>query len=363
VKCKQIKIENFRNLKSLQMAPSEGVNIIFGDNAQGKTNLIEAIWMFTGAKSFRGSKDKQQIRFDAPFYRNELIFEQNGRIQTASIAVGEKKLIALNDVSLSSSAGLAGKFACVIFSPNHLSIVKDGPAARRLFLNTAICQSRPAYVGLLYQHKKIINQKNVLLKDIRLSADLIDMLDIYDAQLAAISYKIKEYRYQFLKDMSPVCGEINSGLSPGKESLTVKLESIFTKEDTEQEILKKIADSRSEDIKNNHCTIGIHRDDLAFLINGLDARAYGSQGQQRSVALALKLSEGKLMQRYLGETPVMLLDDVMSELDESRQDYILNQLHDGQVFITCCDHSQISRLVKGNIYHMKNGVLEECTFI
>ncbi|MBQ1235040.1 MAG: DNA replication/repair protein RecF [Oscillospiraceae bacterium] len=363
MKLKRLKVQNFRNLKDFEMTPNPGINIIYGDNAQGKTNLVEAIWMFTGGKSFRGSKDKQQIKFNTEYYRNEIEFTQNDRLQTASIAVGDKKIVSLNDVNLSSSAGLIGKFACVIFSPNHLSIVKDGPAARRLFLDTAICQSKPAYVGLLHNYKKIMLQKNMVLKDIRISADLIDMLDIYDMQLAQLCFKIKEYRYGFLNDLAPVCSDIYSGLSSGKENFAVFLESSFTKEDTPESIYAKLKAARTEDIKNTHCTIGIHRDDLIFQINGLDARAYGSQGQQRSVALALKLSEGQLMKKYLGETPIMLLDDVMSELDESRQDYILNKLGEEQVFITCCDHSQISRLVKGTIYHMNDGVLEECIFI
>ena len=353
----RLKIENFRNLKNFIFEPHPGVNIIYGDNAQGKTNLLEAIWLFSGGKSFRGSKDKQFICFETPYFRNEIIFEANQRIQTAALSVGEKKVVTLNEIHLPAASSLAGKFACVIFAPNHLSIIKDGPAARRFFLDTAICQSKPAYVGLLYQYKKVLLQKNAVCKDSRYNSDLYDMLDIYDTQLAQLNYNITQYRLSFLQDLAPICSEFYHGLSSKKETLTLSLQNSFLTNNNQKEIFTCLKKARSEDIKSGFSTVGIHRDDLNFYINDLDTKLYGSQGQQRSVALCLKLAEGKLMEKYLGEAPIMLLDDVMSELDESRQDFILNQLGQGQVFITCCDHSHISRLIEGKTYFMKDGVL------
>ncbi len=356
-----VKIKNFRNIADLCFTADNGVNVIYGENAQGKTNILESIWLFTGCKSFRGAKDNELIKFGENFSKINLEFSDNLREKKSEIIIADKKKSAsLNGVSLRSTAELIGSFYAVIFSPVHLSLIKDGPSARRKFLDTALCQLKPSYAEHLAGFKRALIQRNALLKDLHLNSELYDMLDTWDDQLARYSACVIKERLQYIDLLLEYSKTIYSGISENKESFSVFYSRNQINKDlpikdiylSEIENLKK---SRKEDIISKTTTIGPHRDDLEILINNVSARSFGSQGQQRSCALALKLGESEIIKKVTGETPVALLDDVMSELDEKRQDYVLNHINDRQVFLTCCDPSQVLRLCGGKSFLIKGG--------
>lgn len=355
-----VKIKNFRNIADLSFTADNGVNVIYGENAQGKTNILESIWLFTGCKSFRGAKDNELIKFGEDFAKINLDFCDNSREKKSEITITDKKKNAsLNGVSLRSTAELIGSFYAVIFSPVHLSLIKDGPSARRKFLDTALCQLKPSYAEHLAGYKRALVQRNALLKDLHLNSELYDMLDTWDDQLARYSALVIKERLQYVDLLSDYSKSIYSGISENKESFSVFYSKNIFKDISVKDIylseIENLKNSRKEDILSKTSTVGPHRDDLDILINNVSARSFGSQGQQRSCALALKLGESEIIKKVTGETPVALLDDVMSELDEKRQDYVLNHINDRQVFLTCCDPSQVLRLCGGKSFLIKGG--------
>ena len=355
-----VKIKNFRNIADLSFTADNGVNVIYGENAQGKTNILESIWLFTGCKSFRGAKDNELIKFNSDFAKINLEFSDNLREKKSEIIIADKKKNAsLNGVSLRSTAELIGSFYAVIFSPVHLSLIKDGPSARRKFLDTALCQLKPSYAEHLAGYKRALIQRNALLKDLHLNSGLYDMLDTWDEQLARYSACVIKERLQYIDLLSDYSKSIYSGISENKESFSVFYSKNINKDLPVKDIylseIENLKNSRKEDILSKSTTVGPHRDDLEILINNVSARSFGSQGQQRSCALALKLGESEIIKKVTGETPVALLDDVMSELDEKRQDYVLNHINDRQVFLTCCDPSQVLRLCGGKSFLIKGG--------
>ena len=355
-----VKIKNFRNIADLSFTADNGVNVIYGENAQGKTNILESIWLFTGCKSFRGAKDNELIKFGEDFSKINLEFSDNLREKKSEIIIADKKKNAsLNGVSLRSTAELIGSFYAVIFSPVHLSLIKDGPSARRKFLDTALCQLKPSYAEHLAGYKRALVQRNALLKDLHLNSELYDMLDTWDDQLARYSACVIKERIQYIDLLSDYSKNIYSGISENKEEFSVFYSKNISKDYSVKDIylseIENLKNSRKEDIFSKTTTVGPHRDDLEILINNVSARSFGSQGQQRSCALALKLGESEIIKKVTGETPVALLDDVMSELDEKRQDYVLNHINDRQVFLTCCDPSQVLRLCGGKSFLIKGG--------
>ena len=355
-----VKIKNFRNIADLSFTADNGVNVIYGENAQGKTNILESIWLFTGCKSFRGAKDNELIKFGENFSKINLEFSDNLREKNSEIIIADKKKNAsLNGVSLRSTAELIGSFYAVIFSPVHLSLIKDGPSARRKFLDTALCQLKPSYAEHLAGYKRALVQRNALLKDLHLNSELYDMLDTWDDQLARYSACVIKERLQYIDLLSDYSKNIYSGISENKEEFSVFYSKNISKDYSVKDIylseIENLKNSRKEDIFSKTTTVGPHRDDLEILINNVSARSFGSQGQQRSCALALKLGESEIIKKVTGETPVALLDDVMSELDEKRQDYVLNHINDRQVFLTCCDPSQVLRLCGGKSFLIKGG--------
>ena len=354
---KGIDIENFRNIEKLNIEPCENVNVIFGENAQGKTNIIESIWLFTGCRSFRGSKDKELIRFEKDKAKIELLYFSDNRDQKIKIEIGEKKTASLNGVGGLSSSKLIGEFQAVVFSPVHLSLIKEGPAQRRKFLDTAICQLKPQYASYLSKYNRIITQRNALLRDIPYSSELYDMLTVFDEEAASYSAKIALYRKSYLEKLTKEAENIYLGLSSGKEKISIEYIQCEEKEElvTKDAYLEKIIKARKNDIMTGTSSVGIHREDIEIKIDGNSARKFGSQGQQRSCALALKLGEASMIKNTTSQQPVALLDDVMSELDVSRQDYILNHIKDWQVFITCCEPHTIQHLKEGKSFHIKNG--------
>ncbi len=358
MKLNELRAKGFRNLAETVYEPGEGVNVIFGENAQGKTNLLEAIWLMSGLKSFRGAKDQELIAFGAPFAKLKATYENAVRENRAELTIADKKTAVLNGVKLGSAAGFLGKFSAVVFAPSFLSIVKSGPEERRRFLDASVCQLRPAAAASVTEFSRLLKQRGALLKDVQIEASLYDMLDVLDERLAAVGDRIVEQRKEYLTRLTPKVGEIYRGLSGGREEITLRYVGTCDGEENFASLLKK---NRREDLLSKTTTGGPHRDDLEILINGVSARAFGSQGQQRSAALALKFGESAVLQAETGETPVILLDDVMSELDAYRQDFILNHIKDRQVFITCCDPEAVGRLSGGTRTKIEEGRIVPCT--
>lgn len=359
MKINSISIENFRNIEKLDL-DFDDVNIIYGQNAQGKTNLIEAIYLFTGSKSFRGVKDRELIRFGCDFSKLKIDFESENRNQTAEIRIDGKRTAYLNGIKKKSPSALGEELKAVIFSPVHLSMVKDGPSERRRFIDNALCQLKYNYRNILKEYNRALSQRNMLLKDISKNSSLADMLYIWDKNLAATGAKIIYQRNKYVEALLPFAKEVFDGLSGGREEIDLVLKGPFDYRDLslkeiENKLLITFEKSRGSDFMNRITTAGPHRDDMEILINSKSARTYGSQGQQRSCVLALKLAEASLLKEMTQNEPLALLDDVMSELDITRQDYILNHIKNWQVFITCCDADTVLRLKKGKTFHIENG--------
>ena len=365
---RELSFEGFRNLHSGRWTPSEGVNILFGDNAQGKTNLLEACWLFTGGRSFRGAKDSEMVSFDAEAARLGLSFFAGEREQEAAITIRQRRQVSLNGVSLSSAAKLAGHFCGVVFSPAHLSLIKDGPDGRRRFVDSAYCQLKPGYVATLTEYQKILTQRNAFLRQCREQETSViaqeEMLSLWDHSLAIAGARLTLARRHYIRRLQPIAAQIYDGLSGGREQLTLDWQSPVQTEkvsaaDIARQWLDEFGRAHRADMAVGHTTVGPHREDMQIDIAGLPARSYGSQGQQRSAVLALKLAEATLLQEVTGETPVAFLDDVMSELDSSRQDYILNHIDGWQVFITCCEPSLALQNTAGKVFQIKQGVIYE----
>lgn len=357
MRANSIEFQDFRNLKSAKIQCHPSVNVIYGDNAQGKTNLLEAIWLFSGARSFRGAKDSECIAHGSELARLSLEFESLGRNHTAQLDISNKRSATLDGVSLKTAGELAGNFKAVVFSPTHLSLIKDGPSIRRRFIDTAIGQIWPKYIGILKNYTYLLAQRNALLKDVRYSTQLYDMLSVYDSQLAEIGSKLTAYRNRYVDRLNEFVGDIYGGISGGKEILTIEYEA--TGGCNCESLLNALKISQNSDISTATTSVGPHRDELSVKINGMAARSFGSQGQQRSAVIALKLSEAAVINQITDEQPVALLDDVMSELDEGRQDYILNHIKDWQVFITCCDRNSVKMLKEGTAFRVVNGEVKE----
>lgn len=359
----RLEFENFRNLQNGGFAPCGGVNVITGENAQGKTNLLEAIWLFTGGKSFRQAKDKELVAFDNEESRLRLEFYAGGRQQTAAIDIKGRRSARLNDIPQSSAAKLAGVFCGVVFSPAHLSLIKGGPQERRRLMDAAYCQLRPAYVQTLSDYSRVLAQRNALCKAGSVGPGADELFDLWDKQLAQTGCLLIHARQLYLRRMTPEARRIYRGLSGEKEDFdlryasTIPLSEGQTAAEIAATLYNELRARRKDDLAAGFTTVGPHRDDLEVLIDGRSARHFGSQGQQRSAVLAMKLAEATLLQEVTGERPIALLDDVMSELDLSRQDYILNHIRDWQVFITCCDSTAIFKLVNGQEFTMRQGIL------
>lgn len=365
---RELTFEGFRNLHPGRWMPSEGVNILYGDNAQGKTNLLEACWLFTGARSFRGAKDSEMVALGEEKAKLSLDFCAGQREQEATIAIHKRRQVTLNGVSLPSANRLAGVFCGVVFSPAHLSLIKDGPDGRRRFVDNAYCQLKPGYIGTLTEYHKTLAQRNAFLKQCkeqgRVGREAEEMLDLWDHTLAVAGARITRAREQYICRLEPMAAGIYSGLSGGRETLTLSWDSPATvaggtTADVARKWLSLLQESRRADFAAGFTTVGPHREDLSLAIDGFAVKTYGSQGQQRSSVLALKLAEASLLQEVTGEPPVAFLDDVMSELDTSRQDYILNHIDGWQVFITCCEPSTALQNSAAKVFYVKQGVITE----
>lgn len=358
-----IVLEHFRNMGRLELTPCQGINVIYGDNAQGKTNLAEAIWLFTGAKSFRGSKEKEMVQFGQEQATALLHLYGGGRSQQAKLRIGNQRQMELNEIALPSPAKMAGVFYSVVFSPVHLSLVKEGPALRRRFLDTALCQVVPKYGSYLREYHRVLDQRNALLKDLERFPQLEDTLVVWDQHFAKLAAAVLYCRFHYVKRMASKAKEVYLGISGQEEELelfmecSVPAQEDMSREQLRQQVLLTLKEKRREDIARGSTSAGPHRDDLEFLVNGVSAKAYGSQGQQRSCVLALKMAECAIIEEIAEESPVILLDDVMSELDSRRRSYLLNKIQGRQVFVTCCDQESVDLLEQGQAFYMERGCI------
>lgn len=330
---KSVELSNFRNYEALQMQFDQGTNILYGDNAQGKTNVLESVYVSGTTKSHRGSKDRELIRFGCEEAHIRTIVEKDSLEYQIDMHIkkNRSKGIAINKLPIKKAADLFGILNLVLFSPEDLNMIKNGPAERRRFLDFELCQLDKIYLHYLSKYNKVLNQRNKLLKDLPFQPSLKDTLPVWDLQLLECGRKVILTRQEFVSRLNEIVYDIHKRISGGREELFIKYEPDVTAEEFEQ----KLFSCQERDLKLGTTNTGPHRDDLSFLIGEIDIRKYGSQGQQRTSALSLKLSEIELVKKSIHETPVLLLDDVLSELDSSRQNFLLNSIHDIQTVITC----------------------------
>lgn len=330
---KTIQLSGYRNYKSETIYFDKGTNVLYGDNAQGKTNVLEAIFMCATTKSHKGSKDKEIVGFDEEEAHVTLYLDKDGdEIKIDMLLRKDKsKVVALNGSKIRRATEILGVLNVVLFSPEDLSIIKNGPSERRKFIDIELCQLDGIYLYNLTKYNKIVEQRNKLIKDSYNNRELLDTLNIWDMQLASYGSLIIEKRQKFINELNEIIGEVHNKLTNGKEKLEVFYEPDIDAENIENALKK----NREKDIKLRQTSVGPHRDDFSFIVNGVDIRKYGSQGQQRTAALSLKLSEIEIVKRITGHVPVLLLDDVLSELDNNRQNYLLNTIGNIQTIITC----------------------------
>ena len=355
---KSLELADFRNYETLNISFDKGTNILYGDNAQGKTNILEAIYVSATTKSHKGSKDKEIVNFnkEEAHIRTYLEKEDVEYRVDMHLRKNKSKGIAINSQKIKKAADLLGLLNVVFFSPEDLSIIKNGPSERRRFADLELCQLDNFYLYNLNHYNKIINQRNKLLKDMYFNPGLKETLNIWDSQLVSFGSKIIERRDLFAKQLCEIIGEIHKKLSGGKEELIIQYEPDVSIEDFE----RKMRENQEKDIRSKMTSTGPHRDDFSFIVNGIDIRKYGSQGQQRTAALSLKLSEIELVKKMTKDTPVLLLDDVLSELDSNRQNYLLNSIGDIQTIITCTglDEFVNNRFEINRIFKVTNGVID-----
>lgn len=354
-----LSLKNYRNYENLNLDFSDGTNIFYGNNAQGKTNILEAVYMSGTTKSHRTNRDLELIRFmqEESHICTRVLKNGNSHKIDIHIKNNKSKGVAIDGIPIKKASELFGMINFVFFSPEDLNIIKNGPSEKRRFMDMELCQLNKIYLSDLAKYNKIVIQRNKLLKDLYFRKDLFDTLDIWDLQLCEYGKRIIEVREQFVERMNGIIRDIHASLSGGKENLWIRYEKNCEKE----ELYKKLQENRERDLRSKTTTTGPHRDDLGFYFDDMDVRKYGSQGQQRCAALSLKLSEIELVKSTTGDTPILLLDDVLSELDKNRQNYLLDHIHDIQAMITCTglDEFVNYRLSIDHIYKVTDGTVEK----
>ncbi len=355
---KKISLKNFRNYKEQEISFHRGINIFYGDNAQGKTNLIEAIFLCSMGKSFRSKKDKELIQFEELTTTVKIDYEKQDRSGKIETNIGEKKEFFCNGVKQTKVSNIVGKINIVIFSPDDIDIIKEGPGKRRKFLDMMISSLKPNYIHLLNDYNRVLEQRNTYLKQMIKEGKSEDLLDILDEQLAELSYQIFNYRNQYLEKFSDIIQEMHDIITQNtKKEEIIKIKYISNAQE-KQGFVDNLKKSRKIDLARGYTSTGIHRDDFLIYINKKIVSIYGSQGQQRTTTLTLKLCELKIVKEEIGESPILLLDDFMSELDEKRRQSFLENLKDCQVMITCTDKIKMQ---KENIksFYVENGSVQE----
>ena len=359
---KSIELSDYRNYGKLSLQLDSGTNILYGDNAQGKTNILEAAYLSGTTKSHKGSKDREIIRFGCEEAHVRTVVEKNTKEYQIDMHLRKNgsKGVAVNKIPIKRANELFGILNIVFFSPEDLNIIKNGPAERRHFMDMEICQLDRIYLSDLANYNKVLLQRGKLLKEIYDKPDLKSTLPIWDMQLLDYGKRIIRRRAAFLAEMNEIIADIHSRISGGKEKMVLRYEPSVSEKTFELELLS----AQERDLRLGQTTVGPHRDDILFSVNGIDIRKFGSQGQQRTAALSLKLSEIDLVRKSINNTPVLLLDDVLSELDSNRQQFLLNSISDIQTIITCTgleefvkNRFQVDRIfqvIDGQVFEKKN---------
>lgn len=356
---KSLKLKNYRNYDLLNLHLDANTNILYGDNAQGKTNVLEALYLSGTTKSHRGAKDRDLIRLGYDESHIETIIEKRGMEYQIDLHLKKNspKGIAVNKIPIRKAVELFGIVHFVFFSPEDLNIIKEGPAGRRRFVDLELSQLDKVYLSNLSNYNRIINQRNSLLKEIVHQQSLIETLDIWDMQLIEYGTKIIDRRKEFVDQVNKIISDIHLRLTGGKEHISLSYE-MSTGDMTLEQAVKRY---RERDLKFKSTSVGPHRDDMGFQEGSLDIRRFGSQGQQRTAALSLKMSEIELVRSVTGDTPVLLLDDVLSELDKNRQNYLLDSIHDIQTIVTCTGLEELisHRFAVNRVFYVKDGSIVE----
>ena len=359
-------LDFFRTYLHLEAAFHPRINVIFGDNAQGKTNLLEAVAYLSSASSHRARYDRELIQFgvDHAFVKGEVASRGRDFTLEASLHRGARRQLLSNGVRLKNAGELAGILNTVLFCPEDLYLIRAGAEARRKFLDQCICQLRPRYAVALAEYKRLREHKTRILRDSAEHPDLLDTLDDFSLRMAQCGAILVHYRAHFIKKLRQAAPPIHADCSGGRERLELEYRTVSTVTDPEappKTLLPQLLDHqeshRRAEIESRSCLSGPHKDDLSVSIDGCPAGAYASQGQTRTAALALKLAARDIFYQDTQEWPVLLLDDVLSELDSRRQEFVLNRITSGQVFITCCEEEKLVHLREGNAFYIHDGRL------
>ena len=363
---KKVTLDFFRNYVHLEANFHPRVNVIVGENAQGKTNLLEAVAYLSSVSFHRARYDREMIQFgvDSAFIKGEIFSRERDYTLEANLFRGARRQLYSNGVRLKTADELSGLLNTVLFCPEDLYLIKEGAAARRRFLDDCICQLRPRYAAALAEYKRLHEHKTRILKDSEEKPSLLDTLDDFSLRMAQCGAILIHYRAHFIKRLIEVAPAIHSDCSGGRENLTLRYETVSTvtdplaqPKDLLPQLLAHQEAHRAAEIAVRQCLSGPHKDDIAVEIDGNPAKTFASQGQTRTAALALKLAARDIFYQDTGEWPVLLLDDVLSELDARRQEFVLNRISSGQVFITCCEEEKLANLREGKAFHIRNGQL------
>jgi DNA replication and repair protein RecF len=356
-------LDFFRNYLHLEAEFDPSVNVIYGDNAQGKTNLLEAVAYLSGV-SPRARYDRELIQFgvDSAFLKGRVFSRDRDFVLEANLFRGKSRQLYANGVRLKSAAGLSEILNTVLFCPEDLYLIREGAAARRKFLDECISQLRPRYAQALAEYKRLYEHKTRILRDSEEKPSLLDTLDEFSLGMAKAGAVLIHYRAHFVRRLMEVAPPIHADFSGGREKLTLRYETVSSVTNPEAspreilpELLRHQESHRAAEIASRMCLSGPHKDDLVVEIDGNLAKTYSSQGQTRTAALSLKLAARDIFWQDTGEYPLLLLDDVLSELDPKRQEFVLNRIRGGQVFITCCEDDRLSSLIKGKVFHVREG--------
>lgn len=352
---KKVELLNFRNYEKQEISLQEGINLFYGDNAQGKTNILESIFISAIGKSFRAKKEKELINLEKEYAKITIEFEKKDRQGTIEIELDEKKSILINGIKQKKLSDILGNINIVMFSPEDIEILKSGPAKRRRFLNIMISQLRPKYIYSLNMYLKALEQRNNYLRQIKIENKPKEMLEIWDEKLAEYAEQVNQYRKEFIDKIKEKIGQLHSKITQEKETIKIHYISDYKEREQYKEELKK---AWNQDIIRGYTSKGIHRDDFLVSINGKQVNIYGSQGQNRTAILSLKLAELEIIEDEIEEKPILLLDDFMSELDKKRRENFLKNIEDTQVLITCTDPFEIKDKISKR-YKVEQGTIKE----
>ncbi len=362
MKAKQLKLIDYRNNPYSEISFTDGVNVIYGENAAGKTNILESIFYFASGKSFRSCKDRELIRFGCDAAAAYLSFEDKNGVTDIGVKLykNRHREFERNGNPVTRLAEYLGAFRAVIFTPDYLSLVKGQPENRRRFIDLAICQSYPRYVSYLNDYNRLLLQKNALLRSEMSAGDKLDMLQIYNERMAISAGAISYNRRRFLKGIEELAAAEHADISGGKEELSLKYcgcteEQTEGAEETRQAILKLLCSKAEMEVSRGISLFGVHKDDFGIFLNGKNARFFASQGQQRSTVLSLKLAEGEMSKRVTGEYPVFLFDDMLSELDSTRRSIVMKKTEGRQIIVTGCETDYFDKTAVENRILVENG--------